>query len=241
MNNQPLIYSCGLDVRSGDHILYFTQSHWMSLQIFHVFDTELRLKSDFDRCPRYHPRIIAGNVSEHKLVYIFDYDNLKYHLVFACRGIVAPDINRYIVRWTPQLYESDCAKAYDNFFNNTDPIISIFDEDAVNSLGGKYFEYFEKRDYSVYASGIRIKEGDVVILPDFQYTFAIFNSIGYEDGFKSMIFFSNAVNFSYEVGDNEHLQMNFDDPVFYARSGGTKLSADEYDEIIQFEKYLICN
>ncbi len=225
-------YESGMTMHEGDTILYFSFSHkWEFAVICNIFWQKDNCDWIFDDSEWL---IVAVNFNEKKVFYIpQEYTTEKGRLVLAYRGLLPEAIKK--IRYNECIFDHNYNTAFElSPFKHIDPA-------EIEKLPGvdNYFADFPK--VPVYTSGIIMRNGDIVILPDYNFSFAVIQNIEYREYLKSLSFavFNNIEYLVYPFERNEFV-MDFDEPIFYSR-GVSSISAEdlqitnELDQIMQIK------
>jgi len=199
-----------MTMHEGDTILYFSFSHkWEFAVICNIFWQKDNCNWLFDNSEWL---IAAVNFNEKKVFYIpQEYTKEKGRLVLAYRGLLPEAIQK--IGYNECVIKSNYEIAFElSPFKHIDPA-------EIEKLSGveNYFDKFPK--VPVYTSGIIMRNGDIVILPDYNFSFAVIQNIEYWECLKSLAFavFNNIEYLVYSFESNKFV-MAFDEPIFYSRS-----------------------
>lgn len=255
-----LFYSSGLPIYEGDEIFCFHIGRaWRYAQIFHIYDfsVEDRLTGIDDRIPW---AILAGDIRTKTAFWIYggDETSLQFELVLYVRGIVPQVIQDLIPSITKCVHNyDDLTKNFETYFSGI-ALADGFVENIRfgNTLFSKRFEQMKTYRGAMYASGIEVKLGDIILCPLQPYDpndenaacertlFGIVSEYGFDGNNRELrltIMLDQASKYYVEREDEdfEGMFLQHEDGIFYRRATGPRLTDAELETIQTFDRELI--
>lgn len=250
-----LFYSSGLPVYEGDRILYFHRGldRWVFGQVWHLYDFAVEERPDgiSEKMPW---AILAGDSSARTAFWIFGSETetlLQFELVFAIRGIVPQAIQDRIPAIAKCFSCNGLNKCFEAYFADAMPT----EEDR--ETGRFTCMLFAKRDEqmktyrgAMYASGIEVKPGDVVLCEDMfgneaRTVFGIVSEYGFDEAGEGLrmtvlldrnpVYWSGCCLPDGVTG----MFLDIDEAVFYRRATGPRLTGAELEKILTFDRELL--
>lgn len=249
-----LLYSCGLPVYEGDRVLFFHHGleQWVFGQVWHLYDFAVEEHPDgiSERMPW---AILAGDDSARTAFWIFGSETetpLQFELVFALRGIVPLAIQERI-RAIPKCFSRNDLKGN---FEACFPDAMPTEEDRetirfTSMLFAKRDEEMRTYRGAMYASGIEVKPGDVVLCEDrfgneARTVFGIVSEYGIDKNGEprmTVLLDRNPVYWSgccLPDGVTGRF-LDIDEAVFYRRATGPRPADAELEKILTFDRELL--